>query len=68
MVKPLSGIVGNATAKSGFMGWVAGWSNRLERRLMSSIGIALISLICSFGGAWVGVLIRERLPAHAPVE
>ncbi len=32
---------------------------------MSAIGIALISLICSFGGAWVGVLLRERLPdAH----
>ncbi len=32
---------------------------------MSTIGIALIALICSFGGAVGGVLIRERLPgAH----
>ena len=32
---------------------------------MSAIGIALIALTCSFGGAWVGVLLRERLPdAH----
>jgi hypothetical protein len=32
---------------------------------MSAIGIALIALICSFGGACVGVLLRERLPdAH----
>jgi Protein of unknown function (DUF4239) len=31
---------------------------------MSTIGIALIALICSFGGAMGGVLIRERLP-HA---
>jgi hypothetical protein len=32
---------------------------------MSTIGVALISLIASFGGAVAGVLIRERLPgAH----
>ena len=32
---------------------------------MSSIGIALISLICSSAGRGAGVLIRERLPdAH----
>ncbi len=32
---------------------------------MSAIGIALVSLICSFGGAWAGLLVRERLPgAH----
>ena len=36
---------------------------------MSAIGIALISLICSFGGACIGVLLRERLPdAHLSQE
>ncbi len=36
-----------------------------ERGLMSTVGLALISLICSFGGALAGVLIRERVPvAH----
>ena len=31
---------------------------------MSTLGVALMSLICSFGGAVGGVLIRERLPGH----
>lgn len=32
---------------------------------MSAIGIALISLICAFGGACAGVVLRRRLPeAH----
>jgi Protein of unknown function (DUF4239) len=31
---------------------------------MSTIGIAAISLICSFGGAWAGMVIRERLPGE----